>query len=84
MELHVWKSPDELAAMSREQRELYAEQQRQAVFGVGYRVGRDGRPQEQGIGSPGNLTEQHFAALERAEGAAVAAAARAKAAKAAR
>jgi hypothetical protein len=51
------------------------------VFGHGFRRDAQGRPIEQGIGSPSNSNEQHFVALEKSEGKAVADAARAKAAK---
>jgi len=49
------------------------------VFGVGFKTDRHGRPLERGIGSPGNESEQHFAAIEKYEGKAAADAARAKA-----
>jgi hypothetical protein len=35
------------------------------VFGQGYRKTRDGRPQEQGIGSKANMTSTSIAAFER-------------------
>lgn len=43
------------------------EADRVATFGVGYRTGRDGEPLQAGIGSPGNLNGNHFAALKKAE-----------------
>jgi hypothetical protein len=49
------------------------------VFGVGFRRDRSGRPVEQGIGSPGHETEQHYDALSRYEGQSAADVARAKA-----
>ena len=74
------KSPDELSIMTPEQIKAYLDDEARHVFGENYRRDRQGRPLEQGIGAPGNETETHFAALERAEGAAVAAEARRKAA----
>lgn len=52
------------------------------VFGVGFKTDRFGEPIASGIGSPGNPhNATHYQALEKAEGAAVAAAARERDAK---
>jgi len=59
----------------------YLEAERRAVFGHDYKTDRTGRPQEQGIGAPGNETEQHFTTLRKWEGAEAEKAARAAAAK---
>src|SRR6266481_1229595 len=44
------------------------ERVRQDVFGVGYKTDRHGNPIEQGFGSAARPTDQHFRALEKAEG----------------
>jgi hypothetical protein len=49
------------------------------VFGHGFQRDRHGNPIEQGIGSPGRETEQHFAALLKFEGPEAERAAREKA-----
>jgi hypothetical protein len=77
------KSPDELSIMSPEAIAAWRREEEVNVFGVGFRRDRNGRPIEQGLGSPANPTEQSFRALERSEGAAAAASARQKANKAA-
>jgi hypothetical protein len=51
------------------------------VFGFNVTYDRSGRPVERGRGSAAQPTEQHLAALEKAEGAAAANAARAAAEK---
>jgi hypothetical protein len=83
----VTKTPDELAILKAEYGEAgvkaHFQKEREHVFGVGYRTDKNGKPVEQGIGAPGNESEQHFQALQKYEGKAVADAARAKAAKAA-
>jgi hypothetical protein len=74
-------SPTEFASWSPEER---AENRRKAatnVFGADHKVDpKTGQPIEQGIGSPGRETENHFKALEKAEGREVADKARAEAA----
>ena len=80
----VTKTPEELALMGPEEKRAYLEGEAVATFGVGYRKDKQGRPIEHGIGAPGNETEQHYVALAKREGQAVADAARAKAAARAR
>jgi hypothetical protein len=80
----VWLPPEELAAMTPAERQAQARFVQNHVFGFDHRTDRSGRPIEQGLGSPSNPGEQHFAALERAEGAAAANLARQRAAKAGR
>jgi hypothetical protein len=75
------RSPEELAAMTPEEREAWKLGEIQAVYGAGAKRGRDGKFQEQGIGAPGNESVNHFLALEKAEGKAAADAARARANK---
>jgi hypothetical protein len=77
------KTPDELAVMTPEERAAWRAGEDIAVFGVGFKRDRNGRPIEQGIGSPANPSPQHFAMLEKYEGKAAADAARARANKAA-
>jgi hypothetical protein len=73
-------APPEVQARMMEEAKRKAEED---VFGVGFQRDRNGKPIERGIGAPGNETEHHFTALEKAEGREVAdrAKARAKAAK---
>jgi len=52
------------------------------TFGVGFQRDRHGKPIERGIGSPGNLTENHFAAIQKYEGKSASDRARAAARKA--
>jgi hypothetical protein len=67
---------EEIQAMTPEQRAVYDEEQRKTVFGFDYKKDASGRPLEQGIGSPGHETENHYAALAKAEGQAAVDAAR--------
>ena len=66
------------AGMSREQAE---QEMARRVFGHDHRTDRHGRPVEQGIGSPGHESPQHWDSLGKYEGADAVALARAKAAK---
>jgi hypothetical protein len=75
----VSKTPDEIAAMDPQERAKWRQEELNHVYGAGYKVGRDGRPLEQGLGASGNETSQHWSSLEKAEGAAAVAAAKAKA-----
>jgi hypothetical protein len=83
----VTLTPPELQALREEGGEAavkrHFENEKRHVFGHDYKVDKHGKPIEQGIGSPGNESENHYRALEKYEGAAAAAKARA-AAKAAR
>jgi hypothetical protein len=63
----VNKSPTELSLMSPEEIAAWREQERQHVFGFGYKVDGNGKPIEQGIGSKGNESVNHFAAMKKAE-----------------
>jgi hypothetical protein len=51
------------------------------VFGQGFRRDKHGNPMEQGLGAPGNETEQNFAAILKYEGPAAEQAARERAAR---
>ena len=51
------------------------------VFGVGHKTDKHGNPMEQGIGAPGNESEQHFQAILKYEGPAAEQAARERAAR---
>jgi hypothetical protein len=51
------------------------------VYGMDFKTDAKGRPIEQGIGAPGNETEQHFAAIEKYHGPEAARQARAAAEK---
>lgn len=64
----VHRRYEELAEMDEEERAAYFEGERKAVFGDNYKLGRDGKPVEQGIGSASNPTIQSMAALLAAEG----------------
>jgi hypothetical protein len=59
-------SPDELAQMTPEEIRENKRVAEELVFGAGFKRDRNGRPIEQGIGSPGRETVQHREALERA------------------
>jgi hypothetical protein len=48
--------------------EICAEADRKATFGFDYKMGRDGTPQQSGIGSIGHETGNHFAAILRWQG----------------
>ena len=50
------------------------------IFGVGFKRDKDGRPIEQGLGSPGNENENHFRSIGVYEGKDAEKAARAAAA----
>jgi hypothetical protein len=67
--------------MTPEERALWRQQEDEYVFGVGAKRGRDGKFQEQGIGSAGNESVNHWLALEKAEGAAAVTAAKVRANK---
>jgi hypothetical protein len=63
-------TPDELKELTPEECAEHFENERKAVFGHDYKKDKHGNPIPQGLGSPGNFTEQHWAALLRSEGAA--------------
>ena len=75
------KSPDELSIMTPEQIAEYKRAELLNVFGHDVKFDRQGRPIEQGIGSIGNESHNHFLALEKYEGKAAADAARQRANK---
>ena len=64
----VHRRYEELAEMDEDERAFYFENERKAVFGDNYKLGRDGKPVESGIGSAANPTMQSMAALLAAEG----------------
>jgi hypothetical protein len=64
----VHRTYEELSEMDDDERAFYFEQERKAVFGDSYKLGRDGKPVEQGIGSKSQPTIQSMAALLAAEG----------------
>jgi hypothetical protein len=73
---------DEWDELTPAEKKQHLEDEAKNVFGHDHKKDRHGKPIEQGIGSPGNLSEQHFAALARAESQEVADKARAAAIKA--
>ena len=75
------RTQEELALMSPEEIKVYLEEETKAVFGHNYRRDRQGKPIEDGIGSPLNPGPNHYGAIEKYEGAEAAAAARARDAK---
>lgn len=74
------KTQEEIDAMTPEEIAAWRANEERTVFGYDFQRNRQGQPVEQGIGSPGHETENHFKALEKAEGRAVADRARAAAA----
>lgn len=73
------KTADEIAIMTPDEIRAWREAEMRNVFGHDVKFDANGRPIETGIGSAGNETESHFAALEKYEGKAVADRARAAA-----
>jgi DNA repair protein RadD len=71
-------APDELTP---DEQKAHRAAEELNVFGVGFRRDKGGRPIEQGIGAPGNESENHFLALAKAETQEIADAARAAAIK---
>jgi hypothetical protein len=76
----VTLTSDEFDALSPEERAAHLEAEKTTVFGVGHKVVKN-QPQEQGIGSPGHESENHFRAIGRWEGPEAEKKARAEAAK---
>ena len=58
---------EELANLAPEERKAHFAAEERLVFGQTFRRAKGGTPIEQGIGSPGHETLNHFAALEAAE-----------------
>ncbi len=69
----VTKTPEELAALSPAELKQYLLDEEMTVFGrnkldePAYKKVK-GKPVERGIGSPGNETQNHFAAIRKYEG----------------
>jgi hypothetical protein len=59
---------EEIAEMDEDERAAYFEGERKAVFGDNYKLGKDGRPVESGIGSASQPTINSMAALLASEG----------------
>jgi hypothetical protein len=76
----VTLTDDELEILSPDERKAHFEAEQQTVFGHGHRV-INGKPQEQGIGSPGRESVNHFASILKNEGPEAEKKARAEAAK---
>jgi hypothetical protein len=76
----VTLTSQEFDALSPEERAAHLEAEKTTVFGVGHAVVK-GQPQEQGVGSPGHESENHFAAIRKWEGPEAEKKARAEAAK---
>lgn len=76
----VTKTMEELDAMSPEERKVHRAEEEKIVFGTDFKKVK-GKPVEQGIGSPGRETQNHFAAIRKYEGAEAETKARAEAEK---
>jgi hypothetical protein len=61
------RTPAELAMMSPQEIAAYKEAERKNVFGFDHKTDRHGNPIEQGIGSKGNESVNHFASMRKAE-----------------
>jgi hypothetical protein len=72
---------EEFDELTPAERKAHLANEEKIVFGADAPK-QKGKPVEQGIGSPGNENENHFAAIEKYEGKTVADAARAAAAQA--
>jgi hypothetical protein len=70
----------EFDALNPAERAAHLEAEKTTVFGVGHAVVK-GKPQENGIGSPGHESENHYAAIRKWEGPEAEKRARAEAAK---
>jgi hypothetical protein len=73
---------DELAEMTPAERKQHAEDEIRNIYGHDVKFDRHGKPIEQGIGSPGNYSENHWQMLAKMEGQEVADRAKAAAVKA--
>jgi hypothetical protein len=62
------QGPEQVNTMDPAAREAYEEAARRYIFGQNYRRDAQGRPLEDGIGSPNNMTFQAKAARAKAEG----------------
>ena len=76
----VTLTSEEFDALSPEARAAHLEAKKTTVFGVGHAVVK-GKPQEQGLGSPDNPSENSFRAIGRWEGSEAEKKARAESAK---
>lgn len=63
----VTKTQEELAAMTPEEIKAHRVEEEKLVFGTDFKKVK-GHPVEQGIGSPGRETPNHFAAIRKYEG----------------
>ena len=75
----VTKTPEEWDGMDREERKAHLVDEEKIVYGHDFKKAK-GKPVEQGIGSPGRETDNHFAAIRKYEGVEAEKAARAAAA----
>jgi hypothetical protein len=64
----IQATAEEIAAMNPDERREYDDLQRRIVFGHDSKVDKAGRPIEQGIGSEGNQSLNHFQAILKFEG----------------
>lgn len=62
------KTQEEIDAMSPDELKAYNRGQQDIVYGSDAKRGKNGKPIEQGIGSPGRCNENHFAAIRNTEG----------------
>lgn len=63
----VTKTMEELDSMTPEERKAHRAEEEKIVFGTDFKKVK-GKPVEQGIGSPGRETPNHFAAIRKYEG----------------
>jgi hypothetical protein len=73
-------SAEEFDSLSPEERAVHLAAEQKTVFGHDHVVAK-GKPVEQGIGSPGHESENHYAAIRKWEGPEAEKKARAEAAK---
>jgi hypothetical protein len=59
------KTPDELAELTPEERRAHFRKEEDIVFGADCKRDRNGKCIEQGIGSPGNINDNHLFELAR-------------------
>lgn len=63
----VTKTPEEWDAMSPQERKEHLAAEEKIVFGTDFKKVK-GHPVEQGVGSPGRETNNHFTAIRKHEG----------------
>lgn len=64
----VTKTDEEWDAMSPEDRKAHLASEEKIVFGTDFQKRKDKSPIEQGIGSPGRETHNHFSGIRKYEG----------------